>query len=296
MPEATNGSIRLHYGWLAPKGVPVILLAGAGRPSTDFDVLFCDPLIARGFRPLRIDSRDTGRSTAMTGVSANLHAVRDAALGLDGGPPPYRVADMVDDVIAVMAHAGIDRAHLVGRSLGALVAQQLAIIAPERVASLNLVMAMSRSMADHISDAALDRLEHERIDGEEDYVGRQRAVAAANALEQDRDDSRIVAEARIAWARGIHPGGTARHFAASLALPDLRPALRQLEIPTLILHGRADRMIPLDRARETAAAIPGAVLDVIEDMAHDGPPRLRALWGERIAGHLSSLEDWISHM
>lgn len=291
MPFATNDMVRIHYESMASDvGSAVILLAGAGRPSTDYDALFCDPLLAAGFSPIRIDSRDTGRSDALVDCEPQLHAVKAAALGSGTAAPPYGIANMAGDVIAVMAAAGIERAHFVGRSIGGMVAQQLAILHPDRVRSLSLVMAMSRSMAAAIPDAALDRLTGEHIPDEAAYVERQLGVAKANGMAEDFDAERIADEARIAWRHGVHRGGTARHFAASLAAPDLRPALGAVRVPTLILHGHHDKVIPLDRAEETAAAITGARLEIDETMGHDGPPRLRAAWGRRIAAHLVAVE------
>lgn len=289
MAFATNGSVRIHYQRMAAgEGPVVILLAGAGRPSTDFDYGFCAPLVAAGFVPIRIDSRDTGRSTAMAGTVPDLHAIRAAALGEGDTRPPYDIADMARDVLAVMEAEAIGAAHLVGRSIGSLVAQQLAISHPARVSSLTLIMAMSRSMADAVPDAALDRLLSEAVPDEDGYIARQLGVAQANGLAEDFDEDRIADEARIAWRHGVHRGGTARHFAASLAAPDLRAALGTLRLPTLILHGRHDRVIPLARAIETAEAITGAVIEVDEAMGHDGPPRLRRAWGARVVAHLDA--------
>lgn len=287
MAFATNGKVRISYERMAANDGPaVILLAGAGRPSTDFDYHFCAPLFAAGFVPIRIDSRDTGRSTALVDVVPDLPAIKAAALGEGDARPPYGIADMARDVIAVMDAEAIDRAHFVGRSIGGLVAQQLAVLNPDRVLSLSLIMAMSRSMADVIPDAALDRLMAEHIADEDAYVARQFGVAQAHGMAEDFDAERVSDEARVAWRHGIHRGGTARHFAASLAAPDLRPALAELRIPALILHGREDKMIPLARAVETVDAIPGATIEVDDRMGHDGPPRLRRAWGARIAAFL----------
>lgn len=284
MAFVNNGSASIHYERMAGgDGPAVILLAGAGRPSTDFDHLFCAPLVAAGFVPIRIDSRDTGRSTAFVDAAPDLHAIRAG-----DAKPPYGIADMADDVVAVMAADGLDRAHFVGRSIGGLVAQQLAVLHPDRVASLALIMAMSRSMADVIPDVALDRLMAEHIPDEDSYVARQLGVAEVNGMAEDRDIARVADEARMAWRHGIHHGGTARHFAASLAAPDLRAALGAVRVPTLVIHGRHDKVIPLARAIETAEAIPDAVIEVDETMGHDGPPRLRRVWGERISAHLKA--------
>lgn len=289
MAFAMNGPVRIHYQRMAAgTGPVVILLAGAGRPSTDFDYGFCAPIMAAGFVPIRIDSRDTGRSAAMTGAMPDLHAVKGAALGAGTAQPPYGIADMAADVLAVMDAESVVAAHFVGRSIGGLVAQQLAVRYSDRVLSLALVMAISRSMADAVPDAALDRLMAENIPDEDAYVARQLAVAQTNGMAEDFDPERIAEEARTAWRHGILPGGTARHFAASLAAPDLRAALGAVRVPTLILHGRHDKVIPLARAFETAEAIPSAAIEVDETMGHDGPPRLRHAWGERISAHLTA--------
>jgi len=289
MAYANNGPVRVHYQRMAAGNGPVvILLAGAGRPSTDFDYGFCAPIVTAGLVPIRIDSRDTGHSTAMTGTTPDLHAIKAAALDTGNARPPYGIGDMAADVLAVMDAEGVMAAHFVGRSIGGLVAQQLAVRHPERVLSLALVMAMSRSMADAVPDAALDRLMAENVPDEDAYVARQLAVAQVNGMAEDFDAERIAEEARTAWRHGIHPGGTARHFAASLAAPDLRAAIRAIQVPALILHGRHDKVIPLERAFETAEAIPGAVIEVDETMGHDGPPRLRHAWGERISAHLTA--------
>ena len=289
MAYANNGPVRVHYQRMAAGNGPVvILLAGAGRPSTDFDYGFCAPIVTAGLVPIRIDSRDTGHSTAMTGTTPDLHAIKAAALDTGNARPPYGIGDMAADVLAVMDAEGVMAAHFVGRSIGGLVAQQLAVRHPERVLSLALVMAMSRSMADAVPDAALDRLMAENVPDEDAYVARQLAVAQVNGMAEDFDAERIAEEARTAWRHGIHPGGTARHFAASLAAPDLRAAIRAIRVPALILHGRHDKVIPLERAFETAEAIPGAVIEVDETMGHDGPPRLRHAWGERISAHLTA--------
>ena len=289
MAYANNGPVRVHYQRMAAGNGPVvILLAGAGRPSTDFDYGFCAPIVTAGLVPIRIDSRDTGHSTAMTGTMPDLHAIKAAALDTGDARPPYGIGDMAADVLAVMDAEGVMAAHFVGRSIGGLVAQQLAVRHPERVLSLALVMAMSRSMADAVPDAALDRLMAENVPDEDAYLARQLAVAQVNGMAEDFDAERIAEEARTAWRHGIHPGGTARHFAASLAAPDLRAAIRAIRVPALILHGRHDKVIPLERAFETAEAIPGAVIEVDETMGHDGPPRLRHAWGERISAHLTA--------
>ncbi|BCA63460.1 hypothetical protein HMP09_2694 [Sphingomonas sp. HMP9] len=298
MPIAHHGDVAIHYDSYGDVDAPaVLLMAGAGRPATDFDAPFIDGLTAAGFRVMRLDSRDTGLSTAFPGVSANLCAVYHAARGGAPANPPYAIADMAADAIAVLDAAGVDRAHIVGRSLGGMVAQHLAIHAPARVASLALVMANSRSLIDRIGEATLDQLEAESIPDADAYVARQLRVFQANGIAEDFDADRIAAEARIAWARGVHPGATARHFAAALAAEDMRPALAGVAAPTLVIHGARDPVIPPAYAVETAGAIPCAELVMIEEMAHDAPPHLRADWLRRIVRHVTTLDAGTpSHM
>lgn len=279
MTIEANDQISLHYEVLGDKNQPaVFMLAGAGRPSTDYDALFYEPLISAGYCPIRVDQRDTGKSMGFSDTPLDLHGVKAAALGQGAVQPPYGIADMAQDIFHVMDRLSIPSAHFVGRSIGGLVAQYLAIADARRVKSLALIMAMSRSLADVVSDTVLERLMAEHVPDEDAYAARQLLVAKANSLAQDFDAERAEKEARLAWRHGFHAGGTARHFAACLAAPDLRPALADLEIAALIIHGQQDQTIPVQYAQETAAAIAGSQFLVDHSMGHDGSPRLRRRW------------------
>jgi len=279
MGFATNGQVRLYFEAFGADTAPAVLLCGGtGRQSIDYDDAFCDALVAAGYRAIRFDSRDVGLSSSFAAHPSHLAAVYRAALGDGAAEPAYTLADMAADALAVMDAAGAERAHLVGRSLGGAVAQWVAITAPARVASLTLIMTNSRSIARHIAPETIARVDGEVLSDADDYVARQIRAASANALPEDFDVARITAEARLAWQRGVHPGAIARHFAAAIAMPDLRADLGALAIPAVVLHGAQDRTIPLLYAQETATAIPGARLIIIDDMGHDGAPRVRRLW------------------
>ncbi len=286
MSYAQNGTTRLYYETFGDRGDPaVLLLNGAGRQCVDFAEGFCQRIAGEGFRVIRYDSRDTGLSTAFPERPARLLDVYAAVL--EGRPPPlaYGLDDMAKDALAVLDAAEESKAHLLGRSIGGMAAQLIALDAPTRVLSLTLIMSNSRSVAGGFSKERLEALEAEVVATEEDFVARQLRTAKVIASPSYLDEARIAAEARVAWSRGVHVGAVARHFAVGLAAPDLRDALGRVAAPTLVVHGALDPLIPLSFAKETAAAIPGARLEIMSDMAHDAPPELWRRWADMFVAH-----------
>lgn len=278
MSYAHNGAIQIYYEAFGQPGHEVVLLlAGAGRQGRDFSDGFCEQIASRGYRVIRFDQRDTGLSSVVS-TPSRLVEVFDAVEA--GTPPPlaYGLEDLAQDAFAVLDAEGADCAHLIGRSLGSGVAQLMALSQLERVRSLTLIIAFSRSLSGAMSREALARIEAEQIADVEAYVERQVRGGQAMGSPAYFDADRLAAEARAAFARGVHPGATARHFAAAVGAPDLRPRLKYLHIPAVVIHGALDRTIPLSYAQETAAALPGAVLHVIPEMGHDGPPQLLRRW------------------
>ena len=286
MPHARHGEVELYYTTLGRRGDPVILLiSGAGRQSIDFGETFCSPLVKAGYRLIRFDSRDTGRSTGFAGPS-HLTAVYDAVTAGQAPPLVYGLQDMAADALAVLRAEGVDQFHIIGRSLGSSVAQALALSEGARVLSLSLIMAFSRSIASAVTRERMQALEGEVIADESAYVARQVRAATLTGSPAYLDTQRVAQEATEAFLRGLHLGGVARHYAVGLALPDLRPALGDCSAPTLVIHGALDQVIPRTFAEETAGAIPGARLVILEDMAHDGPPELERQWTRLILDHL----------
>jgi pimeloyl-ACP methyl ester carboxylesterase len=286
---AENGGVRLYFETFGPGDAPaVLLLNGAGRQCVDFDEGFCALLVAGGYRVIRFDSRDVGLSTAFVGRSAHLAQLNSDLLA--GRPPSliYQLSELADDALAVLDAAGASSAHLIGRSIGGMTAQLMAIRRPDRVKTLTLIMANSRSVAGELSPEYLARLDAETIADEHAFVERQLRSAKAIGSPAYLDLGRLEAEARIAWARGVHDGAIARHFAVGLAAPDLRPQLAQITAPTLVVHGALDPLIPLSFARETAAGISGARLEVFDDMAHDAPPEHWRRWARLFLDHAAS--------
>ena len=290
MAFATVAIGNIHYETFGPvDGPAVLLMGGTGRQAIDYDDAFCLALGSCGYGAIRFDTRDTGPSSGLGAAPSNLEAVHQSAIIGKKAAVAYTLDDLAQDAKAVMNAAGFSRAHIVGRSLGSLVAQSLALQSPECVLSLTLIMTNSRSVARDLAAETVARVASETFGDEKDFVARQIRVARAAAMPGDFDAERLTEEARTMWRRGVHPGGVARHFAAGLGISDLRAALRDLNIPTLIIHGALDRTIAPSYAIETADAIPGAHIEILEDMSHDGSPRVRARWLPLIVRHLAGV-------
>jgi pimeloyl-ACP methyl ester carboxylesterase len=282
VPFARNGEVELYYEGLGDASAPaVLLLNGAARQLIDSPDAYCDLLIAHGFRVIRFDQRDTGRSTGFAGTPSRLVEV---AAG-DVSAVAYGTDAMAQDALAVLHAAGVGRVHLFGRSLGGFVAQLLALDHPARVLSMTIAMAFSRSIGGSINPERLAQLESERFADGETFAARQVATARALGNPDYFDKEAIRAAALAAFARGVPEGSFGRHFAAGIAAPDLRARLAALRLPVQLIHGPIDKVIPLELARETESAIPGAKLAILDDMAHEAPPQLWDRWTRLFAAN-----------
>ena len=223
MAYSLNQDIRLYYEIFGESGAPaVLLLNGAGRQSIDFADEFVVGLLNRGFRAIRFDQRDTGLSSNFSESTASVVVVAD---DIQAGRPAslaYGVEDLAADAISIMDAAGIDKAHLFGRSLGSLTAQVLALNHPERVLSATLAMAFSRPIGGGMTQEWLARLDSEDFPDSETFVARQ--VESARALGNPAyfNETSVRESATLAYQRGVHRGAVARHFMVGLAAPDLR--------------------------------------------------------------------------
>jgi proline iminopeptidase len=204
---------------------------------------------------------------------------------------PYTLDDMAADAAGLLAALGVGRAHIVGVSRGGMIAQNVAALHPQRVASLTSIMAATGNPSLRV---ALGRPRALRAilarpaslaDAEalvEHYV-RVFGVIGSRGFPQDADMLRHTL--RRVVLRGIHPAGTARQLLAILASGDRRPLLARVVAPTLVVHGSDDPLLPVAAGRDTAASIPGARLEIVPGMGHDLPPGVQALLVERIAAH-----------
>jgi pimeloyl-ACP methyl ester carboxylesterase len=277
VPEATasaNG-LEIVYEEFGDRSDPAMLLImGLGVQMLGWDEELCLLLAARGFRVVRFDNRDVGRSTKIDGgPPANVMA----ALAGDLSSASYRLEDMADDCAGLLDHLGVSAAHVVGASQGGMIGQTLAIRRPERVLSLASIMSTTGNMRvgqphPEAFPALLNRPPGDR-DGFEDFVVRAWRVIGSPGFEADEEALR--ARARASYDRGIHPAGTARQLLAVVASGDRTDSLAELDLPTLVVHGTDDVLIDVSGGKATAAAIPGAELVLIEGLGHDLP---RQLW------------------
>lgn len=291
MGTASNGDVEIEYEDLGPGEGPVLLLImGLGGQLIDWD----DELVARfvdgGHRVIRFDNRDSGRSTWSEGPAPGPADLARVALGRRR--PGYTLGDMAADAVAVLDHAGVDSAHVMGASMGGMIAQTLAIDHPRRVRSLVSVMSTTGSRRVGLPSRRFLRslpgreIPEDRERVVEWLVERSRAISGPHfSVERSRRLTRAGVE------RAFHPDGTMFQLSAILGCRDRTPALRRLGVPTLVIHGRVDPLIALSGGQATARAVPGAQLVVHNDMGHDLPPPLWPAVVASVLAHTGRVEQ-----
>ena len=278
--RARVGEVELAYQTIGDRSdPPMLLIMGLASQMIGWPNAFCELLADRGFFVIRFDNRDCGRSTVLDG--AGTPSPRDA---LDGGAAavPYTLSNMAGDAAGILDALEASPAHVLGVSMGGMIAQTLAIERTERVLSLASIMSTTGdpSVGQATPEAQAVLFRRPPLDDREVFakeIVNVRAVIGSQGLERDEEWSREVA--RQAFDRGIHPDGTMRQIAAIMASGDRTEALHGLDVPTVVIHGRDDPLIGVSRGEATAAAIPDAELVLIDGMGHDLPP---AAW-ERLA-------------
>jgi len=275
---ASNG-IRLCYETFGDRSKPpMLLIMGLAAQMIVWDDEFCTRLADRGFWVIRFDNRDIGESTRFPNARAPRFAelLFAQATGLRFRVP-YTLRDMANDAAGLLDALGVARAHVVGASMGGAIAQELAIAYPARVRSLTSIMSSTgdpklpgprpKALARLGKKVPLDRAGYVR-----EYVTTW-SVLAGEHFPFDAD--RTARQGAAGYDRGINPAGVSRQMMAIVASGNRTRALRELRVPTLVIHGTADPLIPDPGGRATAAAIPGAQLLLIEGMGHSFP---REVW------------------
>jgi pimeloyl-ACP methyl ester carboxylesterase len=269
---AANG-LRLAWERFGdPVDPPVLLVSGLGGQLVSWRVEFCQALVARGYQVVRFDNRDVGLTTHLTGAG-----VPD--LVADAGNPaaaPYVVEDMADDTAALLDALALAPAHVVGVSMGGMIVQSLAIRHPGHVRSLTSIMSTPSTTAARPTDEALAALMVTPAEGRAAVI--EQSVEVSRVLSSPAypfDEPWARTNATVSYDRDPDRDGRARQLAAILASPDRTPGLAEVRVPTLIVHGSADPLIPLAGGRATAAAVPGAELHIEEGMGHELPT---AVW------------------
>jgi pimeloyl-ACP methyl ester carboxylesterase len=293
MTCATVRGIELDYDSFGDVGAPAILLVmGLGMPG----IAWPDPIVvglaAAGFRVIRFDNRDCGHSGKVVGGRLpDLRMAIARALLRRKVTAPYTLDDMAADAVGLLDALGIGRAHVVGVSMGGMIAQNVAALYPQRVASLTSIMSSTGNPSVRVAMGKPRALRA--------LLARPASTADAEALVEHYvrvfgvigspgfavDGELLRHDLRRIVSRGVHPAGTARQLLAILASGDRRPLLHRIVAPTLVVHGSDDPLVPVAAGRDTAVHIQGSRLEIIRGMGHDLPPGVQPFLVQRIVEH-----------
>src|SRR5437763_10984622 len=255
MPMTANGAVSLYYEVFGGGDDPTLLLVnGLGSQCINFKVELCTLLSTEGFRVVRFDNRDVGLSSHLK------------------GGPKYTVEDMADDGFAVLDAIGVRSAHVAGWSMGGMIVQAMALKRPDRIVSMTSVMSAPGPITGERDPDVVAAFMAPAATTRDEAAERHLAGLRAWGSPASYDVDRITADAHAAFDRCWDPEGRARQAMAVGSSPSRVDGLRDLQVPTLVVHGDADRLVPLAAGQATADAIPGARLEIVPGMGHDYPP------------------------
>jgi pimeloyl-ACP methyl ester carboxylesterase len=259
MPTTCNGDVELYFETFGAAGDPALLLVnGLGSQCTNYDERWCEKFAAEGYRVIRFDNRDTGLSSKLDDRT-------------------YTLRDMADDAVAVLDANTVDRAHVLGVSMGGMIVQRLAIDHPDRLLSVTSVMSRTGE-ADYgqSSPEALAVLTAPPAKSRDEYVDRQIAALQVYGSKPEWiDEPYLRARAARAFDRCYCPAGVVRQMQAIMHDGDRAAELRTVTVPMLVMHGDRDTLIDPSGGRRTAELVPGARYVEIAGMGHDYP---MAVW------------------
>ena len=291
MPQLQANSLQLEYETFgSPTDPPVVLIMGLGMQMTRWPVPLCERLRAHGYWVIRFDNRDVGRSSWINLPAPDVMSLMQAMMMGQRAQIPYTLADMAADVIGLLDALQLDTAHLVGASMGGMIAQLVAAHYPERTLSLTSVMSNSGNPAVPMAapevlarvtmrppdDAPLAALIEHGVD----------TMRAMTSPRHEFEEADVRARVAADLERGYNPVGVNRQLAAVTVAGDRRAHLQRIVAPTLVLHGEDDPLFPVAAAYDLAAAIPHAQLQVIPGMGHELPSHLHDVVATAILGNL----------
>lgn len=271
MPIAHHGHVDVYYETFGDPADPTLLLVnGLGSQSINYADDWCRMFAAHGLHVVRYDNRDVGLSSHLPGET-------------------YTMVDMAGDGIAVLDALGVERAHLHGLSMGGLLVQTMAIHFPERVLTMTSVMSSTGepeygTATKEAIEAMMATYEHTR----EGYVEYLNSGLRVWGTQEFADEARWRALAEAAYDRSFDPEGVDRQLKAVRSGPSRAEGLRNLEVPTLVIHGDRDTLLSDSGGRRTAELVPGAKFVLIEGMGHDYPPQLWRRWTDLVVGHIAA--------
>jgi pimeloyl-ACP methyl ester carboxylesterase len=274
------GGVELAYESFGdPAAPPVLLVMGLGTQMLGWPEDFCAMLAAQGLRVIRFDNRDAGLST-------HLHDAPPpdvmAALAGDTSSASYTLSEMAADTVALLDALDIESAHVVGASMGGMIAQTVAIEHPRRVRSLTSIMSSTGdSTVGQATPEALAALLSPPAAGRDEAMDRAVSIfRVIGSPDYALDEAELRERTGVAYDRAYDPAGVARQLVAVLASGDRTDGLRALSVPALVIHGAQDPLVDVSGGRATSDAIPDAELVVVDGMGHDLP---QALWPEIVA-------------
>jgi pimeloyl-ACP methyl ester carboxylesterase len=287
LATAKANGIEICYDTAGDASDPTVLLVmGLGGQLIQWDPELCRMIAERGFHVVRFDNRDVGLSTHHDGGVDVFGLFASEASGSPPPPVPYLLSDMADDAVGLLDHLGVDRAHVVGVSMGGMIAQSIALAHPQRVMTLTSIMSTTgdadvglptaEAMAAVIAPPAETREEAQ------DGAVRQAHVWGSPGLFDEDHLRRLAGES---WERCHEPMGVARQLAAILASGSRSAGLATLGIPSLVIHGTADTLVQPSGGERTAEVIPDAKLLMVDGMGHDLPRPLWPMLVDAICGH-----------
>lgn len=285
--------INIEFETMGDSSHPALLwIMGFGAQLTAWNEDFMQLFVDQGFYVVRFDNRDCGLSYKHDGVMVETDKVTMAAMMGDPPPPvPYTLSDMAHDAVGVLDHLGIQRAHIIGASMGGMIAQTFAIEHPHRTASLVSIMSVPGDLAYGTpTDEALAGLLAPPPPDRDAYI-ESAATWAIWGSKKYFDLAEAKIRAGREYDRSFYPEGTHRQLAAIYASGDRSEALTQLSTPTLVIHGTDDTLLTPSGGDRVAELIPGSVLLKVKDMGHDLPQPLWPLFVDAISSHVRRAES-----
>lgn len=292
MPQATNDGIALEYETHGdPANPPLLLIMGLGAQLTLWPIELVEALGERGYYVIRYDNRDIGLSTKFTDAGVpDMASVMNALTTGEKPPIPYTLSDMAGDAVAVLNAAGVDSAHVVGASMGGMIAQLVAVEHPDRVRSLISIMSSTGNPTLPPARAEAMAALTAPVSPDADLATiLKRGAMISRAIGSPgypADPERVRANIERDYQRSFHPTGPMRQMAAIVADGDRRERLKNVGAPTLVIHGTDDPLVPVEGGRDTAEAVPCGRIVEIPGMGHDLPVPLVETIADAIAAFL----------
>jgi len=275
MPQASANHIRIEYETFGdPSSPPILLIIGLGGQLIYWDEEFCKQIAEAGLYVIRFDNRDAGLSTKFDAAGVpDIMDVVGKLMSRQKVTPPYTIEDMAADAVGLLDALSIDKAHICGMSMGGMIAQSLAIKYPGRVLSLTSIYSTTGNPhlpqpKPEVMGLLLTPPPQEREPFIQFYLNVFRALTGPRFGFDEEWVRQIMGRA---YDRCFCPQGTGRQLVAILTQGNRQPALKSLRVPTLVIHGDADPLVSVEAGKDTAEAVPGAELKIIQGMGHDLP-------------------------